>query len=216
MDYLKPFADNLMSFCQKRLGFKRPPRLFYKEDEKNASNILGFTGQYNPGKMEITVFTTGRHPKDILRSIAHELVHHHQNIRGDLNKLGISTDPGYAQKDPHMRKMEKQAYLIGNLLLRDWEDGIKHKHNKEVNIMITEEKYRQQLRKKIRRTIHNLLNESDHEPIPVYEEEEENEASTDQVRVNTPEQEDEIQSSIFAPRLVALNARLMSNWSIGK
>ena len=32
---------------------------------------------------------------------------------------------GYAQKNEHLREMEKEAYLEGNLALRDWEDGHK-------------------------------------------------------------------------------------------
>ena len=32
---------------------------------------------------------------------------------------------GYAQKDEHLREMERQAYEQGNLVFRDWEDSIK-------------------------------------------------------------------------------------------
>ncbi len=77
--------------------------------------------------MEITNFVDKRHVKDILRSLSHELVHHSQNCRGDFDS-GVSTEPGYAQKDPHMRKMEAEAYLLGNgFLFRDWEDQLKQK-----------------------------------------------------------------------------------------
>ena len=44
--------------------------------------------------------------------------------RGDLD--GGSNSPTYAQDDPHMRKMEMEAYLKGNLLFRDWEDKVKN------------------------------------------------------------------------------------------
>ena len=37
------------------------------------------------------------------------------------------TEEGYAQKDPHLRKMEEEAYLNGNLNLRDFEDKRKSK-----------------------------------------------------------------------------------------
>ena len=62
----------------------------------------------------------------MLRSIAHELVHHMQNEKGELT--GVSTEPGYAQKDDHMRNMEKKAFLYGNMCFRDWEDGVKAKN----------------------------------------------------------------------------------------
>ena len=33
----------------------------------------------------------------------------------------------YAQECPHMRKMEQEAYLEGNMCFRDWEDGLDDK-----------------------------------------------------------------------------------------
>ena len=86
---------------------------------------------YDPNDMKIVVFVDKRHLKDIMRSLAHELVHHTQNCRGDLEGDNY-TGPGYAQKDKHMRKMEGEAYLHGNLCFRDWEDSLK-KENSEMN-----------------------------------------------------------------------------------
>ena len=81
---------------------------------------------YDPERKEVHIYTTDRHPKDIMRSISHELVHHHQNCKGDFAGDYFSGE-GYAQKDPHMRKMEQEAYLQGNMCFRDWEDGYKQK-----------------------------------------------------------------------------------------
>ena len=78
-----------------------------------------------PEEQTIVIFITNRHPKDILRSFCHEMIHHIQNERGDLN-MGDSSSPTYAQDDKHMRNMEKEAYLEGNLLLRDFEDNKKY------------------------------------------------------------------------------------------
>lgn len=121
---LEPLIQSMMSFGQDRLGFQDPPSLFLKSDSENASNFLGKTGFYDPIQSEITAFVDQRHPKDILRSISHELVHHAQNCRGEFDK-NMELGPGYAQEDPHMREMEKEAYLEGNLILRDWEDNHK-------------------------------------------------------------------------------------------
>ena len=120
-------AQSLCGFAQKRFGFKKPPSLVFNEDQNNANKVLGKTGYYDPNTMEIHVFVTGRHPKDILRSIAHELVHHTQHDKGELNHGGYSGQ-GYAQKNPHLRDMERQAYEMGNLCFRDWEDGLKENH----------------------------------------------------------------------------------------
>ena len=88
--------------------------------------MLGKTAYYDPEQREVHIYTTDRHPKDIMRSISHELVHHNQNCQGNLGGNHYSGE-GYAQKDPHMRKMEQEAYLQGNMCFRDWEDGYKQK-----------------------------------------------------------------------------------------
>ncbi len=134
MQNLQPFIDSLQKFAQKRLDFRDPPKLFLKQDQENAKDVFGKTAYYDPNEKSITLFTTGRHPKDILRSFAHELVHHCQNLRGDLSpeKCGpMGTD--YAQKNDHMREMEREAYEKGNLCFRDWEDGIKVAMQQENN-----------------------------------------------------------------------------------
>ena len=73
--------------------------------------------------MSVVLYITNRHDKDICRSFAHELIHHVQNERGDLD-LGDASSPNYAQEDGHMRKMEMEAYLKGNMLFRDWENTV--------------------------------------------------------------------------------------------
>jgi hypothetical protein len=123
-DMLQPLIDKFLPFAQKRMGFSKPPRLFVRSDSKNACDPLGKTAHYDSDNHSITLYVTKRHPKDVLRSLSHELVHHTQNCRGDLNN--ISTSPGYAQSDDHMREMEREAYELGNMCFRDWEDGIKN------------------------------------------------------------------------------------------
>jgi len=110
-------------FAKDRLKFDRDPIIKLLDREQDKAQILGKTAFYDPDKMVVSVFTYGRHPKDIMRSIAHELVHHAQACRGDLGNE--STPEGYAQNDKHLRKMEKQAYLEGNMCFRDFEDEFK-------------------------------------------------------------------------------------------
>ena len=158
MHNLQPFIDSLQGFAQKRLSFKRPPKLFFKQDEENAKDVFGKTAYYDPEKESITLFTLNRHPKDILRSLAHELVHHTQNLRGDLSpeKCG-SMGPGYAQTDDHMREMEREAYERGNLCFRDWEDKCKSsatdkailqlKENKNMSVKISKKELKELISK---------------------------------------------------------------------
>ena len=124
IEILMPMIKQFMPFAKKRMGFEDPPRLFLKGDSKNAKNPLGKTAFYDPESKSVTIYTTNRHPKDIMRSLSHELVHHTQNCRGEFDKPHEMGD-GYAQNDSHMREMKREAYEVGNMCFRDWEDGIK-------------------------------------------------------------------------------------------
>ena len=130
IELLMPMIKQFMPFAQKRMGFRNPPQLFLKGDTKNAKTPLAKTAYYDPENMSVTVYTTDRHPKDIMRSLSHELVHHAQNCRGEFDKPHQMGD-GYAQNDSHMREMEREAYEIGNLCLRDWEDKHKKQHTED-------------------------------------------------------------------------------------
>ena len=122
---LKEALKEVYKVAERKYQFKNTPKLILRHNQTNADNILGKTAYYNPSSMSIVLYITDRHPKDICRSFSHELVHHHQNERGDL-EMGDASSPTYAQDDKHMRKMEMEAYLKGNMLFRDWEDWYKN------------------------------------------------------------------------------------------
>ena len=124
MEYKHAFGD-IYNTAKDKFNIQQAPELILRQDKENAQKIFGRTAYYDPGKQTIVIFITNRHPKDILRSFCHEMIHHVQNERGDL-KMGDASSPTYAQDDEHMRNMEKEAYLEGNLLLRDFEDNKKY------------------------------------------------------------------------------------------
>ena len=124
IDELSPLIDDLASHVQGVMDISSLPAITLQEDADNADVLLGKTAQYDPQNKVITVFVTNRHPKDIMRSISHEMIHHAQNERGEFDNVG-AVGEGYAQADKHLRNMEKEAYLKGNMCFRDWEDGYK-------------------------------------------------------------------------------------------
>src|SRR5574343_188260 len=138
---IEPLLRNLLLTIKQKLNLRTLPAIKFLSDPKNSQNPLGQTAHYEQGKNLVSVFTDARHPKDILRSIAHEMIHFCQDLRGDLSKLG-STSPNYAQEDGHLRKMEEEAYLKGNMLFRDWEDEYKTKNNLRESRMIYEARKR--------------------------------------------------------------------------
>jgi hypothetical protein len=124
IDIINPMIKRFLPYAQEKMGFNEPPKLFLKGSAENAEDPLGKTAFYDPAAKAITVFITGRHPKDIMRSISHELVHHAQNCRGEFDSPG-EMGAGYAQTNDHLRNMEREAYEKGNMCFRDWEDSIK-------------------------------------------------------------------------------------------
>ena len=122
--HLEQWVDNFFPYSQKQLRFDQPVSIVFQSDEENASRMLGKTAYYDPESMQVVLYTDNRHPKDVMRSLSHELVHHAQNCRGDF-KAESGMETGYAQNDPHLRKMEREAYTKGNLIFRDFEDLIK-------------------------------------------------------------------------------------------
>ena len=122
--HLEQFVSEFFPYSQKQLGFDKPVTIRFESDAGNAGMMLGKTAYYDPEAMEVALYVDGRHPKDVMRSLSHELVHHAQNCRGDFTSAD-STSPGYAQEDPHLRDMEREAYERGNLIFRDFEDLIK-------------------------------------------------------------------------------------------
>ena len=128
----KSLLAQLFKHLQDELKLKTIPSVILKSDQPNADKLLGKTGYYNPEKKEIVLFVVDRHPKDILRSFAHEVIHHwqHENDKFSGSKAESAGDPKYAQNNPWLRQMEKQAYLLGNIMFRDFEDDFKSKHRK--------------------------------------------------------------------------------------
>jgi len=100
------------------------PEVAIQKDEANAANFFGRTAYYDPNNKKIVLYTLGRHDKDIVRSYSHEMIHHMQNIKGTLHN--IQTQDTNADSD--LLELEKEAYLLGNITFRNWEDGLKNNH----------------------------------------------------------------------------------------
>ena len=126
-DSVEHLFNSFLSFAMDYIGIPKCPDIHLMSDKANSKLPLGKTGSYDPMHKKIVIYTDNRHIKDILRSLSHELVHHKQNLQGMFDNSGYN-GPGYAQKNQHLRNMEREAYEIGNLCLRDWED----KHKKQL------------------------------------------------------------------------------------
>jgi len=119
-DYITSITEYMLD---QKMNILPLPEVKIKKDLVNAANFFGKTAYYDPNNNEIVLYTEGRHMKDICRSYTHEMVHHIQNLEGRINN--INTDN--TNKDKSLLEIEKEAYLVGNLTFRNWEDKIKNK-----------------------------------------------------------------------------------------
>ena len=126
---LGPHVQGMYDYFDKKIGFQKPPVMVFDSDPSNQSNVLGKTAYYDPSALEVHVFVDGRHPKDMLRSIAHELIHHQQDLEGRLDVGGYMGE-GYYLKNEKMKKLEQEAMLKGNALMREYEDNLKLEEKK--------------------------------------------------------------------------------------
>jgi len=124
-----PLIDSLTASMENDgLKLKPYPRIRMVHDEEaNADNFFGMTAYYDPNNREIVLYTLGRHPKDIMRSYAHELVHVHQHNEDRLHD--IKTDNVNADK--HLENLEREAYETGNIMFRSWTNSITEKKEKD-------------------------------------------------------------------------------------
>jgi len=98
------------------------PEVKLRKDEANAANFFGKTAYYDPNAREIVLYTLGRHDKDIVRSYAHEMIHHMQNLQGTLHNIQTQN----TNEDDKLLELEKEAYTLGNITFRNWEDSLKN------------------------------------------------------------------------------------------
>lgn len=133
MNDIEPYLNGMYDHFETKYGFKKPPTMVFDTDPSNQSKVLGKTAYYDPQSLEIHVFVDGRHPKDILRSIAHELIHHMQNLEGRLDTDGYS-GPGYYLENDTLKEVEHEAMLEGNATMREYEDTVKYKEKDTMSL----------------------------------------------------------------------------------
>ena len=78
-DLVKEFMKHVMN----ELELDKLPPIELSDDSQEAIDMRSWGG-YQPGSKSIYIVTAKRHPADIFRTLAHELVHYKQDIEGRL------------------------------------------------------------------------------------------------------------------------------------
>mgnify|MGYP003109199914 CR=1 FL=1 len=121
IDILKHINDFTRYMIYNEMNISPLPTLELKDgDRENAKDFFGKTAYYDPNEQHIVIYTEGRHPKDIVRSYAHEMIHHIQHLEDRLGDIP-GTDTTSSE---HLTKLEKEANLRGTMTFRNWTDSI--------------------------------------------------------------------------------------------
>jgi hypothetical protein len=130
IDY-KQMIVNLTNYMIKQGKNIEPlPKVkFINGDSKNAKNFLGKTAYYEPSTQTIVLYTEGRHPKDIVRSFSHEMVHHTQFLEDRLGDVSTTN----TMEDDNINKLEQEANLKGTMTFRNWTDSLNENLTKNSN-----------------------------------------------------------------------------------
>jgi len=102
---IKDFVD----FCKDALEISELPQIYFTENRDWVLQRRSF-GEYNTAIPSITVYAKNRNTADIIRTLAHEMVHHRQN---ELGKISL----GSGQTGT---KIEDQANALAGVLLREY------------------------------------------------------------------------------------------------
>jgi hypothetical protein len=123
IDYKQQILDLTKHMLKKGEKITPLPKVIFKHgDQENAKEFLGKTAYYDPNTMTIVLYTEGRHPKDIVRSFSHEMIHHQQNLEGKLNNINTTN----TLENDYLEDIEKEAYLEGNINFRNYTDSQLH------------------------------------------------------------------------------------------
>ena len=121
IDVKQKIKELTQHMLQKGMNISPLPKVVFKHgDAENAKQFLGKTAYYNPETMEIVLYTEGRHPKDIVRSFSHEMIHHIQNLENRLGNVATTN----TQEDDHLNDLEAEANLNGTMTFRNWTDSL--------------------------------------------------------------------------------------------
>tara|TARA_Y100000034_G_scaffold68362_1_gene82503 strand:- start:906 stop:2426 length:1521 start_codon:yes stop_codon:yes gene_type:complete len=124
IDYKQMIQDLTDYMIEKDRNIEPLPKVeFINGDIENAKDFFGKTAHYNPDTQTITLYTEGRHPKDIVRSFAHEMVHHTQWLEDRLGDIQTTN----TMEDDKLDKIEQEANLVGTMTFRNWTDTLNEK-----------------------------------------------------------------------------------------
>lgn len=97
-----------LEFCQTELELDALPKITWLAGKVIANNEQPSFGGFNPNTQTINIEILNRHPLDISRTLAHELVHFKQHLNDELDHNSGETGS----------KHENQANALAGIIMR--------------------------------------------------------------------------------------------------
>jgi len=120
-DYPKLIKSLTEYMLDKGMNIRPLPKVkFVDDDIENARNFFGKTAYYDPNNRIVVLYTMERHPKDVMRSFAHEMIHHMQNCDDRLGNITTQN----TNEEGDLPEIEREAYEKGNMTFRNWTDTL--------------------------------------------------------------------------------------------
>ncbi len=117
--------QHFVEFATKRLKLKETPKISLVGGREFAE-VKTSLGGFDPVSKEIYVATEGRLTADILRTLAHEMVHRKQD------ELGLVRNPEKDGADGS--PIENQAHAVAGILMREYGRINKQIYNEDINV----------------------------------------------------------------------------------
>ena len=105
----KAIVQKFMEFVIDNLGIDGEVNAILTNDKDGIRT----TAVYNNSNSSVTVYIKNRAIVDILRSLAHEMVHHKQNQRGDLENNPTAGDDGSPEENEANAKAGELIRIFG-------------------------------------------------------------------------------------------------------
>jgi len=135
----KDLVSEFMKHVMGELKLEKLPKISLSNDSQEAVNMHSWGG-YRPSDKSINIVIAKRHPADIFRTLAHELVHYKQDLEGrlkpDSGKTGSEDENeansraavimrNFAQAKPNLFEHLISEKQYGNYLFGDKDSGVK-------------------------------------------------------------------------------------------
>ena len=152
-DYTPKIKSLTKYMIEQGLNIQPLPKVkFVKDDSKNAEDFFGKTAYYDPNQRIIVLYTMNRHPKDIMRSFAHEMIHHMQNCENRLDNITTQN----TNEGGNLPEIEREAYEKGNMYFRNWTDTLTEGISHEIFLDIPKYNSTKTIQEHLSSTLHEI------------------------------------------------------------